>query len=571
MSYEGKKINDIIQQIYENKIYLPAIQRKFVWDIEQITDLFDSIMKGYPIGTFLFWKLKDEDIKPYTFYSFILHYDVREPFNKTTAQPETKNEILAVLDGQQRLSSMYVALQGSYSFKRPYARWDDDTAFPKRQLCLNLLYKPNGEEEEKENYDFKFLTETEVGYNDEETFWFPIRKVLGWKKVSECNDFAIANGHIQNRTFTDNLSLLWQRFTQDSLINYFQISNPDIEEILPIFVRINSGGTPLSKTDLLFSTIVANWQQGREEIENLLNTINRKGHGFNFRNDFVMRACLTLSDCPVLFKVRTFKKENIQKIKDNWQAISGAIIKTIDLIVEFGFNSTTLTSHMAVTPIAYYIYKGGIIDSEKKGEIRKYLIIAQLNRIYGGQPDQVVTKIRESIKENNNIFSLTKINDKMDSDKKFTMSDARLEEILSEGKGYYTFMVLSLLYPHLKLGQIEFHQDHIHPSASFDYDQMKELGLIEKNNGEPTWSEVYYKKDKLPNLQLLEGRENESKNATPFVQWLEANVTNQEHYKEQHYIPKDILLEFGTFHEFYDKRKALLKTKLQDILKIQPE
>ncbi|MGM3083803.1 hypothetical protein ACS2UT_27000, partial [Bacillus cereus group sp. BC311] len=64
---------------------------------------------------------------------------------------------------------------------------------------MNLLYKPNGEEEEKENYDFKFLTETEVGYNDEETFWFPIRKVLGWKKVSECNDFAIANGHIQNR------------------------------------------------------------------------------------------------------------------------------------------------------------------------------------------------------------------------------------------------------------------------------------------------------------------------------------------------------------------------------------
>ncbi|MFY9309188.1 MAG: DUF262 domain-containing protein [Bacteroidia bacterium] len=72
MSYEGKKINDIIQQIYENKIYLPAIQRKFVWDIEQITDLFDSIMKGYPIGTFLFWKLKDEDIKPYTFYSCLI-------------------------------------------------------------------------------------------------------------------------------------------------------------------------------------------------------------------------------------------------------------------------------------------------------------------------------------------------------------------------------------------------------------------------------------------------------------------------------------------------------------------
>lgn len=568
MSYEGKKINETIQQIYENKIYLPAIQRKFVWDIEQITDLFDSIMKGYPIGTFLFWKLQGEDIKPYTFYSFILHYDVRQPFNKTTATPETKDEILAVLDGQQRLSSMYVALQGSYAFKKPYARWDDDSAFPKRQLCLNLLFKPDGEDEEESNYDFRFLTDIEIKYSDENTFWFPIRNVLQWKKLSECNDFAIASGHIQNKTFTDNISLLWQKFTQDKLINYFEISTPDIEEILPIFVRINSGGTPLSKTDLLFSTIVANWQQGREEIESLLNTINSKGHGFYFRNDFIMRSCLTLTDSPVLFKVRNFKKENIQKIKDSWQLISEAIMKAIDLIVEFGFNGTTLTSQMAVIPIAYYIYKNGSLDNSTKAEIRKYLILGQLNRIYGGQPDQVVTKIRESIKDNGYVFSLLKINDKMDSDKKLTISEDRLEEILSENKGYYTFMVLSLLYPHLKLGQIEFHQDHIHPSAKFDYDEMKKLGLIEVDNGQPLWTDVYYKKDKLPNLQLLEGRENESKNATPFVDWFATSVTNKEHYKEVHYIPKDILLDFKMFNDFYEKRKALLKTKLQNILKL---
>ena len=151
MSYEGKEIKNIISQINDNKIYLPATQRKFVWNIEQITDLFDSIMKGYPIGTFLFWKLKKDDIKPYTFYSFKLHYDVRNPFNEITATPETKEEILAVLDGQQRLSSMYVALQGTYAYKRPYARDYDDTAFPKRKLCINLLYKPNGDKDKESN------------------------------------------------------------------------------------------------------------------------------------------------------------------------------------------------------------------------------------------------------------------------------------------------------------------------------------------------------------------------------------------------------------------------------------
>lgn len=569
MSYEGKKISDIIQQIDGKKIYLPAIQRKFVWGIEQTTDLFDSIMKGYPIGTFLFWKLKGEDIKPYTFYSFLLHYDVRKPYNETTATPETKDEILAVLDGQQRLSSMYVALQGSYAFKRPYARWDDDSAFPKRKLCLNLLYKPDGDGEEAEsNYDFRFLTDREIENTDEENFWFPIRNVLEWKTVAECNKYAKEKGYIENGTFTDNISLLWHRFTQEKLINYFEIDNPDIEGILPIFVRINSGGTPLSKTDLLFSTIVATWQNGRQEIESLLQAINKKGHGFYFKNDFIMRSCLALTDSPVLFKVKNFKRQNIQKIKDNWNKIQEAIIKTVDLIVEFGFNNETLTSQMAVTVIAYYLYNNATLNNQTKSEIRKYLILALLNRIYGGQPDQVITKIRDSIKENGFIFSLTKINEKMDSDKKLTISDDRLEEILSESKGYYTFMVLSLLYPHLKLGQIEFHQDHIHPSSKFTSAKLKELGLIEIENGQPSWSDVYYKKDKLPNLQLLEGRENKSKNDTPFKEWFETTIKNKEHYKGEHFIPKDIDLEFKMFHDFYDKRKEILKSKLQDILKI---
>ena len=58
MGYEKKKIKTIIEEINGRKIYLPAIQRKYVWDDNQITRLMDSIMQGYPIGTFCFGKLK---------------------------------------------------------------------------------------------------------------------------------------------------------------------------------------------------------------------------------------------------------------------------------------------------------------------------------------------------------------------------------------------------------------------------------------------------------------------------------------------------------------------------------
>ena len=62
MSYQKKTIAAVIEEIDNNRIYLPAIQRKYVWTEEQITKLMDSILRGYPFGTFLFWKVKKRTV-----------------------------------------------------------------------------------------------------------------------------------------------------------------------------------------------------------------------------------------------------------------------------------------------------------------------------------------------------------------------------------------------------------------------------------------------------------------------------------------------------------------------------
>lgn len=68
-------IKDAIDKIYDRKFLLPAIQRKFTWSSNQIEMLFDSIMHGYPISTFLFWKITNNDIKSgYKFYEFTTKY-----------------------------------------------------------------------------------------------------------------------------------------------------------------------------------------------------------------------------------------------------------------------------------------------------------------------------------------------------------------------------------------------------------------------------------------------------------------------------------------------------------------
>jgi len=337
MSYDSKSTKEIIKMIGENKIYLPAIQRKFVWKPEQIESLFDSIMRGYPIGTFLFWFIRGEKKNEYTFYKQDYHERDRY-LNEIAPKPELKEEIIGVLDGQQRLSSMYIALQGTYAYKKPYARWDNDNAFPKRKLYLNL-FKDSAEEDEEGNiHEFKFLTDTEAKRIDRKNLWSLIREVLTWgddPEIDEYYDNLLFNNEIEKnikeviekkrKQIKKTLRILHQRLVLEKIINYYKIEEQELDNILDIFVRVNSGGTILSKSDLLFSTIVANWEKGKEEMESLLQSINKKGDGFWFNNDFIMRSCLVLTDCSVLFKVKSFKKENIEKIKNKWEGIKSSI------------------------------------------------------------------------------------------------------------------------------------------------------------------------------------------------------------------------------------------------------
>jgi uncharacterized protein with ParB-like and HNH nuclease domain len=566
MSYKELTIKDVILKIGRNEIYLPAIQRKFVWDREQIIKLFDSIMRGYPIGTFLFWGLRGESKNDYTFYKFIQEYNEKNNYlNEVASRPELKEEIIGVLDGQQRLSSMFIALQGTYAYKKPYARWSDDSAFPKRYLCLDLLKNPNSGEDG--GFEFKFLTEDEITEKEDTHLWFPIKEILRWREDSDYILYAKSINKLENKTVLSNLATLWNKITKDRLISFFEIEEQDLDKILDIFVRVNSGGTILSKTDLLFSTIVAHWEKGREEIESLIETINSKGDGFDFDNDFVMRSCLVLTDCPVLFKVKTFKKENISKIKSNWPKIKESIEKTVDILVEFGFNRLNLTSQMAVIPIAYYIYNDGHLDAKNKNSFRLYLISSLLKKIYGGQGDQVLTDVRDGLrkKEGDSFvlrdknFLVKNIEEQLIW-KSLIIKDEDIDELMGYKKGPYTFMILSLLYPNLRFDQVQFHQDHIHPYSSLSYEELVRIGIEDKLAWK--WD---FDRNTLPNLQLLEGQENEIKQKTPFKEWFERNVIDKDKYKKENYIPADVDLDIRNFGEFFEKRRELLKEKIKEI------
>ena len=133
----GGTIAAALGRIQQNSYVLPAIQREFVWKFEQIERLFDSLMQRYPFGTFLFWKIDPQTSGQFKFYDFVLNYHQRDAAHCPELPPLHNQAVIAVLDGQQRLTALNIGLRGSMAVKQPNRWWTNPDAFPKRMLRLN--------------------------------------------------------------------------------------------------------------------------------------------------------------------------------------------------------------------------------------------------------------------------------------------------------------------------------------------------------------------------------------------------------------------------------------------------
>ena len=126
-------------------------------------------------------------------------------------------------------------------------------------------------------------------------------------------------------------------------------------------------------------------------------------------------------------------------------------------------------------------------------------------------------------------------------------------------KGQNTYTILSLLYPNLKLSQVAFHQDHCHPFASFETRKLQKLQVPEGKIAE--WQK---KRNLLPNLQFLEGLENESKNQTPLADWVAKG-------NDFAYHPQNVSLALEDFDAFFNARRNLIKEALKTIFDINTQ
>ena len=353
-----------LNQIDSGDIVLPAIQRDFVWSEDKIEKLMDSIMRGYPVGIVLIWETY-KDIQYRQFEKVYLN-GTRPAFIDNSSNKKLK----LVLDGQQRLQALYIALYGSY--RGTY-------------LYLDILSGRHSDDFEEEKFDFIFATSEQAdGWNkkaeanqskdNDEIEYFA--KVSDMFKMDVSAKQKYRKQIIKKLELTEddelrletNLAKLDEVLTKEQNILKASIIDEDKpsdsqsrqteSDVLEIFVRINRQGTPLSRSDLIFSMLKLNWKESATALPEFVDKIN-DGNSFEIDIDFIIRCLFAVSDLGTKFDIDMLrKKSNMAKMQKNYNKCCMAIESTIDNVQKICWlsSSKAMGGALNLVPFVYYFF-----------------------------------------------------------------------------------------------------------------------------------------------------------------------------------------------------------------------
>lgn len=557
--YQDISIKDLVDGINE-KYYLPDIQREFVWNTDKnkfedkICDLFDSIMRGYPIGTLLFWEVNYERLKEdnITILEFIKKSN--EDNQSINLDNFRDKDVNLVLDGQQRMTILNLAFRGFFEDKFRGKK-------KRKVLYFNLLSKKDDSKEINERlYEFKLLESDEPYFKDKEgKLWHKVSLLLKqpesltdyWEKITTKNKIETKD----KNCVLDNLNKFWKIISEKN-ISYYEIGKEKKdEEALEIFVRVNSGGVTLTYSDLLFSKIKQYWKGGdkkidaREEFKDFLEEIN--GDDFNFDNNFILKTSLVLIEKDIRYQVKNFNKENVLLIKKNWEEIKKYMKATVNFLNEIGVRSKKwLGSNNALIPIIYYLYKNSLQEIDRTSNdfdiLKKYLYSVLLNGVFGGQSDSLLVDSRSIISSlKGKPFPRKELFESYTKRNKIIRSGDELKDLLKEIR-YGTDkckLVLNIAY-NFNLPK-EFQEDHLFPRTR----SLKKFDKKEVNN--------------VANIQPLGSFTNNIKNDKTFMEWIKEK-NRSEDYAELNLIPKMEDYKEDNFLRFLEKRRELILNKIKE-------
>ncbi|GAA9858160.1 hypothetical protein VN0622_12640 [Helicobacter pylori] len=400
----------------------------------------------------------------------------------------------------------------------------------------------------EDNYQFEFHAETPK--NDKDHFWFKVGDILELKSVVN-----YVREHDLGDKESELLETLNKAFHDKQLISFFEEKEKNLNKVLNIFIRVNSGGVKLSYSDLLMSILTASFSSDiRGKMNELVDALKEKGFS-NMGQDQVLKTCLLLIGKDTTFELKNFNKNNIKEIEENWEKITESIYNAAKLLETFGY-AGYLGSAYILSTLAYFYFLRQKMDKNDEEQALKFVRNAQITSYFTPSTDTKLSIIAHSIKEAR-AFEAFNHNLAKHQTCPLKITNDAIEGMVFFDRHSRVFPVLQILYPNLNYKTTTFQIDHIYPKSKF------------KKKNEKLDKDFYDCGNHLYNLQLLEGTENSAKkNKDPEV-WLKEKYKNEqaiEEYKKRNYIDPTLKLEWENIKEFRETREKAIIKRLKEVL-----
>lgn len=545
-------------------LYLPHIQRPFVWSEEQVRRLLDSLLRGYPIQTLLFWRTKDE-IKARRFMDSVARdIDLHTLYDEHASQGG--NERFFVLDGQQRLQALRTLFDGAIESEKG----------TDLECWIDLA---SGESQNDEGfwYGIRF-TDAQPGPT-----WYRLRNLRGVHSKTSGSTLGRAEARRIEATLPstdadreqildrvqDNADRLSRILKDENVFWYDEldgvVGDYDYERVLEVFVRVNNGGTKLDAGDLMFAAMKGLSDEIEEQVEEV--ALRLSVGDLAFDKAWVLKAIVLALTGNATLEHRLFAGEGgdalMARVRNEWPRIESAFQQLHDLIQQ-DIRVTTdrlVRSYVAFIPLFDYLFHHPGPPPEQRQRMVGYFHKAQLFNWFSASTDQLLGSLHLKLVGATTGFPLEEV-------KSFFAGYRRDVELSAAniGGSRVRAMILNLVYREKFDASLfdshfpgnEPHIDHIYPRA-----RLKPLGVVgdELNH--------------LGNFRFVGARDNIRKRAEHpgayFSRLKKEAVPVERHLLAEPWAsdPSTMTLDVPTYTKFRDARFAAILAIVRRI--VDPE
>ena len=543
MSYKAETLFSLIGKVNQS-LFLPHIQRPFVWEEEQMLRLFDSLMRGYPIQTLLFWRTTDE-IKARRFMQAIdWDADLHDLYDKAIS--DKGKEKLFVLDGQQRLQSLYAMFDGAVR---------DDGG--NRDAWFDVLSGTSAVPAE-----MKFTLTFSA--SSPGVAFYRLRDLLGKdnqknnnalaKEINSGLDAALKETPDERESrmelVRDNIAQLVSLMREEK---HFWIQTLDgvansypYQRILEIFVRVNSGGTKLDASDLMFAAMKTEWDEIEESIEDSVNGLN--SGGLQFDKSVALKCLIVAHGVGAELKPSKFEpgKQLNKDIENQWNRAEAAFHQLGDFITNDLkiYSHRLIRSYNSFVVIFDYLFHNPKPDPINRARIKAYFYRSQLFNWFSYATDSKLDALHKIVgTPNPKGFPLAEVSARFDKSQ-LTADDLNIPRLRS--------LFLNLIYVEKHATgpfNVRFKEnlpqaDHIYPRSALS----TKLGLSSP--------EINH----LGNFRFIGASDNNRKRAELPAQYfqrlMDAGVNLENHLLIQSFAanPSMLVFDTATYASFRDQR-----------------